>query len=200
MPEQLAAEFGHRFAFVRRNQGRIGGEQDGVASAIETGQIAQCDADRPSGFGDFDRAASLPVPGISLCAEEDRQWFPLHEDLEPPRRLGRVPGRRPITGADQNAILARRREFDVGHRIRDGTAQPVSHQNGEPIWSITWVSMTQPPSSSKLSASTRIVRCGAADTTATAAIIQIPTDIRMRVQFIMVDTSCRVIQRTNNGV
>ncbi len=125
--EQLAAEFSERFQIVRRLEVRVLAEEQGVAAALEAGQVVQGDLGLR---WNFKPTAVLPVPGGPFGSKRRRQRLAIDKHLEPARCPRRLPRRDPIAGADPDAIHAGRRKLCHGNGVADRIAQAVGQQIG----------------------------------------------------------------------
>jgi hypothetical protein len=123
--ELIASPGGEGGRFVRRDCLEIGTEHDGVAPALESGEVVQGDARLG---GDFDHTAILPVPFCAFGAEGGREGAAVDDDLESARGAGRVPRRDPVAGPDPDAMRAWRGEPRGCDRVLHGHAKAVGEK------------------------------------------------------------------------
>ena len=133
--QHLAPPFRERLTIVWRNVIGVFREVNGIAPAIEAGEIMQSQSDghctvcgKASGGRDFHRSPILPKPIGALCAKRFRKRLSSNPQLEFSRRAGRFPLRHPILRAHVHMILPSVAEFHGRDGVLHGLAHAVREQ------------------------------------------------------------------------
>jgi len=121
------AKRGQCFWVIRRCEARIGRKDDGIATAVETGQVVQAKGNLAG--RQFDLFAGLPMPRVSLGAERGPQRLAVDEQLKPARRPGRLPRRDPIAGSHPDLIGSGGGQLDRRGCIFDRDSHSVGQQD-----------------------------------------------------------------------
>ena len=113
---------------VRGAEDGVGGEEDGVATAVEAGEVAE--GEGGFGFREVHGTAVVPRPVRALGAEGFLERRSLHEELKLAGCAGGFPAPDPVHRADPHAPGAGLRELHGGAGVRDGCAEAVGHEVG----------------------------------------------------------------------
>ena len=124
-PEFFEAPCGEA-GVIGRGGGAFLGEIEGIAAAIESGEIVKRDFERVG--GGFKRTAILPVPIGAFRAEGGGQRFAVHEHLKLTGSARRFPAGNPVLGPDPDTVLARCRQLHGGGGVFDRGPEAMGHQ------------------------------------------------------------------------
>lgn len=115
---------------ITRVRGRLLllGEEDRIAAAVETRQIAE--GQRDLAGGKFDRAAVVPMPIGPFGAERLLERLAIDKKLKPPRLTRRLPASNPVHRAGEDPIGTGRGRLHDRDRVGDRTTQAM----GQEIW------------------------------------------------------------------
>ncbi len=115
-------------AAVGQIKAGVGGEHDGVASAIEAAQIVK--SERLLAWFERDATSLLPLPAVAFRAHRLRESLASDLDTEASGALGIAPGRRPVERAHKDGIGALFGYIHRGDGIGHRAPHAMSHEIG----------------------------------------------------------------------